>query len=163
MYKSEKAMYPDVRIWLTRSLKSKHMQADVASFITEQKRLSRFLEDKGFHKYFPEYQAFDIKVDVLGVVKGAEKMDLAFVECKLKKITLRDISQLLGYSKVALPRYSLIISPAGISSHVDTLFNVLRRYDVLEYTGGRSILIGTWSEERREVVPPSIIPKGRHL
>jgi hypothetical protein len=162
-YRSEKEMYPDVQRWLKRVLESRYQNAKVGSFITERKSLSRFLEERGLHKRFPQYQAFEIMVDVLGVIEEKEKTDLAFVECKLKRVNLRDVSQLLGYSKVAVPRHSIALSPVGVSTSIDTLFNVLRRHDVLRYAEGRTMLIGTWSKERGEVLHPTMIPKGHHL
>ena len=64
---------------------------------------------------------------------------------------------------MAVPYTSLLISPKGISPSVDHLLNAYRRYDVLEYEEGRSILIGRWNPVRKEVDVATLIPKGKQL
>ena len=66
-------------------------------------------------------------------------------------------SQLLGYSKVVNPKHSFIISPTGISSPVNTLIKIFKRYDILEYSKGSKIriaqvyyAIGTYLEIEKE-------------
>ena len=163
MYAEEKDMYPHVRAWLDRVLKSKFKDAKVRVGDTSKKVLSRWLFEHEYHKLFPEYSTYEIEVDVTGVIEKESSASLAFVECKLKKITLRDLSQLLGYSKVANPVISLIVSPAGVSDSLNLLFNVNRREDILTYNSGSKILIGRWDAPKKELDPSSTIPKGSHL
>ena len=106
--------------------------------------LYRFLETNGLEEFFPEYQSYDIRVDVTGIVQTKLKAHIVFVECKLKQITLRDLSQLLGYSRVAIPIYSIIISPAGIGSAMTCLLKTYGRIDVLEYEKDRRLKVATW-------------------
>lgn len=163
MYAKEKEMYPHVQTWLEKVLKSRFKDAEIRVDDTSKKTLSRWLFDNGYHKLFPEYSTFEIEVDVTGVILGRLSASLSFVECKLEKITLRDLSQLLGYSKVALPVISVLTSPAGISNSLNLLFNVNRRDDILTYDSGNRIIIGRWVETRRELDPSSLIPRGSHL
>ena len=58
---------------------------------------------------------------------------MAFVECKNTKLTLAHLSQLLGYSRIAQPLYSFLISPIGFSLTLALLLQEYRRHDVLEY------------------------------
>lgn len=88
---------------------------------------------------------------------------MGFIECKLGRITLRDLSQLLGYSKVALPLYSIILSPKGISRSLNLLFDIARRNDILYYSTDSYIIIGKWNEKRKELDLSSIIPKGSRI
>ena len=155
-------MYPHVRSWLEKILQSRFKRAKILVADTSKKVLSRWLFEKGYHKHFKDYSTYEIEVDVTGVIE-TEKTELAFVECKLNKITLRDLSQLLGYSKVALPLFSIIASPKGISDSMNLLFNVSPRNDVLYYTDNKHIVIGKWDETRREIDQSSIIPKGYHF
>lgn len=153
-------MYPDVCAWFKKILKEKFKNTKVCVEDTSKKILSKWLVEKGFHNFFSDYQTYEIEVDVTGIIEKSDEAHLAFIECKLGRITLRDLSQLLGYSKVALPLYSLIISPQGISRSMNLLFNIARRNDVLYYSSDRHIIIGKWNERRQELDLSSIIPKG---
>jgi len=159
----EKDMYPAVSKWLERTLKNKYRRADIWVFDTSRIVLSKFLVENGYHVLFNEYQTFEIQVDVTGIIKRENKADLVFVECKRKEISLRDLSQLIGYSKVALPAHSIILSPKGVSKSLSLLFNVWRRYDVLYYAKNKYILIGRWDVDRKELDPSSIIPRGSSI
>ena len=156
-------MYPDVCAWFKKTLEKKFKDAKICVEDTSKKVLSKWLVEKGFHNFFPDYQTYEIEVDVTGIVEKADEAHLGFVECKLNRITLRDLSQLLGYSKVAIPLYSLIISPKGTSRSINLLFNVARRNDVLYYSSDRHIIIGKWDEKRQELDLPSTIPKGSFI
>ena len=160
IYRNEREMYPYVKSWLERILKDRFKKATIAVADTSRKVLSKWLFEQGYHKYFNEYQTYEIEVDITGIVIRAEKAELIFVECKPRRITLKDISQILGYSKVANPYLSFITSPQGISDSVNLLLNVFRRNDILYYTPERFIIIGRWDEERRELDLSSVIPRG---
>jgi len=156
-------MYPDICAWFKKILDEKFKDAKVCVEDTSKKVLSKWLVERGFHNFFPNYQTYEIEVDVTGIVEKADEAHLGFIECKLGRITLRDLSQLLGYSKVAIPLYSLIISPKGISRSMNLLFNITRRNDVLYYSSDRYIIIGKWNERRKELDLSSIIPKGSRI
>jgi hypothetical protein len=156
-------MYPDVCVWFKKLLEQKFRDAKIRVEDTSRKVLSKWLVETGFHNFFADYQTYEIEVDVTGVIEKSNEAYLGFVECKLDKITLRDLSQLLGYSKVALPLYSIIVSPKGISQSMNFLFNIARRNDILFYSTDRHILIGKWNEKRRELDISSIIPRGSRL
>ena len=159
-YTREKQMYPHVRAWLKFYLQSLNARADISTYDTSTVALSRFLESNDLQEFFPQYHSYDIYVDVTGIVQTGNVVSLAFVECKLNPIGLRDISQLLGYSKVASPIYSIITSPAGIGSAITYLLNTYGRLDVLEYAQGRRLKVATWDSDRREIKLPTLIPTG---
>lgn len=156
-------MYPDVCAWFKGILKDKFKDTEVCVEDTSRRVLSKWLVENGFHEFFPDYQTYEIEVDVTGIVKKSDEAHLGLIECKLGRITLRDLSQLLGYSKVALPLYSVILSPKGISRSMNLLFNVARRNDILYYSADRHIFIVKWHEKRKEVDLSSIIPKGSRI
>jgi len=162
VYRNERAMYPEVCVWLQDLLKSHFPKSVVAVADTSRITLGDFLEREGWSELFPDYQTYEINVDVTGIVKRKNPC-LAFVECKLTMLTLRDLSQLLGYSKVANPVYSILISPAGMSKALTLLLKVYRRYDVLEYAGDARQKIGIWDTIRKTVDPATIIPAGDHF
>jgi len=156
-------MYPDVCAWFKKILKEKFKDSKIFVEDTSKKVLSKWLVEKGFHDFFPDYQTYEIEVDITGVIKKSGETQLGLIECKLQNITLRDLSQLLGYSKVALPIYSIIVSPQGISRSMNLLFNIARRNDILYYSSDRHIIIGRWNERSKELDLSSIIPKGSHI
>jgi len=157
---NEAKLYPDVVRWLERYLKGRHSHSEVQAFDTHKTRLSKLIFGQNIQDYFPEYNAFDIKVDVIAIIKTRGKIKLAFVECKVKPITLKDVGQIWGYSRVAKPEFSFIISPEGISSPLNALISTYGREDVLEYFEGRKIKIAKWNLARREVDSDSILPLG---
>ena len=156
-------MYPYVSAWFKKILRERFKDAKVYVEDTSKKVLSKWLVEKGFHNLFPNYQTYEIEVDVTGIVEKSDEAHLGLVECKLSRITLRDLSQLLGYSKVALPWYSVILSPRGVSRSMNLLLNVARRNDILYYSTDRNIIIGKWNERRQELDLSSLIPKGTRL
>lgn len=161
-YLNERAMYPEVCKWLHDLLKSRFPKSTVTTVDTSQVSLNNYLEQAGLTDLFPDYQTYEINVDVTGIVQRKTPL-LTFVECKLTALTLRDVSQLLGYSKVAQPYYSVLISPAGISKALALLFRIYRRNDVLEYAPNARLKIGVWDAVRKTVDPATILPAGEHF
>ncbi len=156
-------MYPDICRWFNEFLKKNFKDSSIFVEDTSKKVLSRWLVEKGYHKYFDDYQTYEIQVDVVGFIQGQKNANLAFVECKLGRISLRDLSQLLGYSKVAFPLFSIILSPKGISRSMNLLLQISRRNDILYYSTNKHIVVGRWDETRQDIDPSSVIPKGVHL
>ncbi len=163
MYSSEKEMYPEVVSWLNIYLKHKYPRAMITSYDTSRENLCEFIRRHELGKYFAEAETYVIKVDVTGVIRYREKCLLAFVECKTKPISLKDVSQLIGYSKVVLPAFSIIISPRGVSSTVNKLINIYRRYDVLTYKNNHRLRIATWNKNTKDIDISTILPRGEHL
>jgi len=162
-YKNEKSMYPDVIKWFHKILALKFPNSSISVYNTSNVVLSKFLFDRRLHRFFPNYQTFEIEVDITGVARSGDNAYIGFVECKLNKISLRDVSQLLGYSKVAQPVFSLILSPAGFSDSINFLFNIHRRDDILYYEKDKLIHIAKWVKSRQDIDYASLLPKGSQL
>lgn len=161
--RSEKEMYPLVVLWFQSTIQQRHKRSKVTVYDTSRTALSRFLERIGLSDVFPDCATYEIRVDVTAIIQSPKSARLAFVECKLSPIALRDIAQLLGYSVVAEPLYSIIVSPSGITSAVQQLLTVYQRFDILEYARGRRITVATWNQERGEVLASSVLPPGAHI
>ena len=76
--------------------------------------------------------------------------------CKNTSLTLAHLSQLLGYSRIAQPLYSFLISSAGISPALLSLLQNYQRYDVLEYhweegRKPRNIIVAEWEKATRNL------------
>ena len=126
--------YPDVCQWLKNFLKDRFRHAEIDVQILSHTPISRFLRTYNQDNFPPEWVTWNIKVDVVGFVHHSNKpTDLVFVECKNTKLTLAHLFQLLGYSRIAQPLYSFLLSPMGFSSQLVSLLQEYQRRDVLEY------------------------------
>jgi hypothetical protein len=158
--KREDALYPEVADWLARFLQGRHGKAKVSAHDTHKTELSAFLRAEKLHAHFKDSSAYEIQVDVTGVIQTKDVVRLAFVECKTTSITLRDVGQLLGYSLVARPFLSFLISPRGMSDKLRSLLLTFGRQDILVYGKNRSIYLATWVPSRGEIDAATVVPKG---
>ncbi len=168
-YATESDLYPEVVAWLEVFLRERFKRKKIVVRDTSRRPLKMTLQDIGLvPSNKPEWLTYDILVDITGFIFSENMVEFAFVECKNTPLRLRDISQLLGYSRVALPLYSCILSPQGVSRDVGALLKTYSRYDVLEYrwTKGekpRSIVIATWNEQQKGLDHASLIHSGHPL
>jgi len=162
-FATEPEMYPAVCEWLQRFLKDRHPKAQVRVFDASRASLARLIKDQGLVQGLPpEWPSWDIHVDIVGFLLAKGETDLAFVECKNTLITLAHLSQILGYSRVAKPRYSFIVSPYGASDALASLLLTFHRIDVLEYHHqpgklARSIVVAKWDECAKSIDYGSVI------
>lgn len=162
-YRNEKEMYPLVGSWFESALKARLKKHEISVYDTSKEYLHNFLRNKGLDHCFPDVLTYEIKVDLTATIQKDGSCQLGFVECKLNRITLRDVSQLLGYSRVAKPIYSIILSPSGVSSAITRLVRLHNRFDVLNYSGTRRIKIAHWNHVRKEIEASTLLPPGEHL
>ena len=159
---SEAALYPRVAKWLGRYLEGGYPRARVRTYDTHRTDLSSFIRRQGLQRHLPDFAAYEIQVDVTGVVETRESVILAFVECKMAPITLRDLGQLLGYSLVAKPGFAFLLSPRGLSERLATLLLAFGRQDLLVYAKGRAIRLAVWDVTRNEVDLSTLVPRGTY-
>lgn len=157
---SEQSLYPEIRLWLETRLRVLFPKWNVNAFDTSRVKLSAFLERYGYSEFFTGSDGYEIQADITGVLERGKNKRLAFVECKCTPITLRDVGQILGYSRVAQPIFALITSPSGISGQLSLLLTTYNRIDLLEYGQSRRIKIATWDAARKQIQPSSVIPPG---
>ena len=150
-YSHEIEMYMPVCEWLESVVGSRIRDATVAVYDTHSHPLNRFVSSNGLESYFDSdvWQTFEIRVDVTAFVRSSKVSGVAFVECKLKPVTLRDFSQLLGYSRIANPLFSFLISPTGIGSNLRSIVQTYGRGDILQYAwpegeNPRTMTLGKW-------------------
>lgn len=161
---NEVQLYEPARSWLEKILTEHYKRMNVRVFDSHKIKLSRLINDLGMQSLFPEFNAWDVKVDITGVISNEKKGHLALVECKVKQLTLRDVGQLLGYSIVVNPILSVLTSPASPTDPLITLLKDYGRLDVLEYgPKKRHIRIAKWDNVKNEVIPSSVLPPGRLL
>lgn len=160
---TEKELYPQIAQWLSSYLISHYKKAKIIVEDTHRINLSDFLVRINMQNKFPEYTSYDIKVDVTGIINSSKRADLVFVECKLNAIRLLDVGQLLGYSLVAKPIQSFLLSPEGISDPLHRLLKNYGRYDILKYGKELALKIARWDIRKKEPLWASLLPTGEHL
>lgn len=159
-YRKESDMYPEVCSWLESFLNNHRPKSTVKVYDTSWLQLYRFIQQEKLEAFFPHYLTYEIQVDITGTVQKGGCTELALVECKLQLITLRDVSQIIGYSRVAKPAFAFLVSPQGNSRAITHLLQVYQRFDILEYDQGKMIRIARWNPERQEIVAASMLPPG---
>lgn len=167
-YAQESDMYPLVSEWLQTFLNSRHPRANIRVFDASRRSLARLIQETGLTDHLaPEWPSWDIHVDIVGFILTERLTKLAFVECKNTPIALVHLSQLLGYSRVALPEYSFLMAPQGASDTLRTLLLVHHRLDILEYhtqAGNlpRSMVVARWDEAANQIDASDMITSDRN-
>ena len=159
----ESSLYEPVQRWLMTRLKEKfkRQRADVYTFDSHKTNLSTLIQQQGLQNHFPQFSAWDIKVDITGIIIKPKSADLVFMECKTGPVTWLNVGQLLGYSRVANPLYSFLVSPEPPSDKLSILLETFGRYDILEYGKSRTIRILRWDIGREEVCLSDVFPPGK--
>lgn len=153
MYLTEAEMYPDIIKWLQNDLQQRFGKKTIKIQVldTHDSDLSNFILSLNYQKFFPEFTTFQIRQDVTGFIEYKDKVDLVFVECKNTLLSLIHLSQLIGYSSIALPIYSILLSPKGMGTTLNKLLKTYNRRDVLEFKPNKKIQIIKWDFDKRDV------------
>lgn len=161
LYKKEVQMYPDVMKWLKEKLTDTYRKKHVIVLDTSQQLLSSALLQNKLHGMFPQYQTYEVHADITGIVYDDHSSMIILVECKLDRINLIELSQLIGYCKVVKPSMAYILSPAGAGPAIKMLFDVYKRLDVLYYENSSGFIrIASWDENKKDIDYSCIIPPG---
>ena len=153
MYGNEVEMYPDIVVWLEKRLKGEYGRKaqKITVLDTHDSDLSNFIMKLNYQKFFPEFTTYKIRQDITGFIEYEDKVDLVFVECKNSKLTLINLSQLIGYSCIALPIFSILIAPQGMGTTLSKLLIPFNRKDVLEFRPKRSIEVLKWDKNKQGI------------
>jgi hypothetical protein len=73
------------------------------------------------------------------------------VECKNTTLSLINLSQLIGYSSIALPIYAILLSPQGMGTTLTKLLQTYNRKDVLEFKPNRRIQVIKWDFNKQDI------------
>ena len=153
MYSNEIEMYPDIIVWLKNRLQGEFGKKakKITVLDTHDSDLSNFIMKLNYQKFFPEFTTFKIRQDITGFIEYENKVDLVFVECKNAKLTLISLSQLIGYSCIALPIFSILIAPQGMGTTLNKLLTSFNRKDVLEFRPKRKIEVLKWDKNKQDI------------
>lgn len=165
--RNEVQMYPYVVDWLQKYLESLFSNAKISVYDTHASALNEIISRKGLQKYFDSniWQTYDIRIDIAGFIVRKNRLDLAFIECKDSSISLSDLSQLLGYCRVANPLIAYLISNKGIGNTLNSLLSTYNRTDILEYHWERGkkprrMLLAKWNETAKSIDFGTLLPFG---
>ncbi|MCL2650595.1 MAG: hypothetical protein FWD60_06155 [Candidatus Azobacteroides sp.] len=153
MYSNEIEMYPDVIEWLKKNLEQKFGKKakKITVLDTHDSDLLNFIMQLNYQKFFPEFSTYKIRQDITGFIEYEDKVELIFVECKNTSLSLIHLSQLIGYSCIALPIYSILLSPQGMGQTLNKLLKSYNRLDILEFRPKRMIQIIKWDKSKQDV------------
>lgn len=166
----EKDLYPQISEWLSNTLKEHFKNADYIEVFDSHNDylsniLSRFLQKMSrYRRLVPnDFIAWQIKVDIFGMVIVNDYFKMIVVEVKSHQLKLEDLAQLIGYVKVIKPEVALLISPMGLSKDLTDLLLAHKRFDILEYDDRhgkkRKIHILKWIIDKNDIDYGMIIPK----
>lgn len=153
MYSNEIEMYPDIILWLEKQLKGKYGKKakKITVLDTHDSDLLNFIIKLKYQKFFPEFTTYKIRQDITGFIEYEDKVDLVFVECKNGKLSLINLSQLIGYSCIALPVISILIAPQGMGTTLSKLLTSFNRTDILEFRPNRKIQVLKWDYNKKDI------------
>lgn len=153
MYSNEIEMYPDIILWLERQLKGKYGKKakKITVLDTHDSDLLNFIIKLKYQRFFPEFTTYKIRQDITGFIEYEDKVDLVFVECKNGKLSLINLSQLIGYSCIALPVISILIAPQGMGTTLSKLLTSFNRTDILEFRPNRKIQVLKWDYNKKDI------------
>ncbi|GGW75286.1 hypothetical protein DFQ11_1226 [Winogradskyella epiphytica] len=153
MYSNEIEMYPDIILWLEKQLKGKYGKKakKITVLDTHDSDLLNFIIKLKYQRFFPEFTTYKIRQDITGFIEYEDKVDLVFVECKNGKLSLINLSQLIGYSCIALPVISILIAPQGMGTTLSKLLTSFNRTDILEFRPNRKIQVLKWDYNKKDI------------
>jgi hypothetical protein len=153
MYSREIEMYPDIIEWLKKNLEQKFGKKakKITVLDTHDSDLLNFIMQLSYQKFFPEFTTYKIRQDITGFIEYEDKVELVFVECKNERLSLIHLSQLIGYSCIALPIYSILLSPQGMGQTLCKLLKSYNRLDILEFRPKRMIQVIKWDKSKQDV------------
>ncbi len=153
MYSNEIEMYPDIILWLQKQLKGKYGKKakKITVLDTHDSDLLNFIIKLKYQRFFPEFTTYKIRQDITGFIEYEDRVDLVFVECKNGKLSLINLSQLIGYSCIALPVISILIAPQGMGTTLSKLLTSFNRTDILEFRPNRKIQVLKWDYNKKDI------------
>ena len=153
MYRNEIEMYPDIISWLEKKLVATYGKKakKIKVLDTHDSDLVNFIIELNYQKFFPEFTTYKIRQDITGFIEYEKKVELVFIECKNSKLTLNNLSQLIGYSCIALPIFSILIAPQGLGTTLSKLLTSFNRKDILEFRENRKIQVLKWDYNKKDI------------
>ena len=148
-----------LRSWLENYLKKHYSNEFFIEVNIPESNLSKLAIDS--IKSIPGFSSFDFKPDILGILKNKKtrKIELVFLNRSTNAISLKEIGEMLCYSKISQPILSFIASPKGLPNEVNLLLlNKERENQLLSYSSTNKIIIFKWNSQKNYLDLNSIFP-----
>ncbi|MHB1507494.1 MAG: hypothetical protein ACYCUZ_05495 [Cuniculiplasma sp.] len=155
---SEIDLYPSIEVWLNKHLKEKYPNYDVeTTYKSSTHTLENVMREHGIN--LSKAYLLNIKIDILGILRKKNNIELVFVEVKDAMLTLKDLGQLWGYTQLINPIESFLISSKGLGV-LSEIYNVLNRRDLFVYgsKGERTMKAAKWSINSKSIDYSTLIP-----
>lgn len=159
--KKEFELYEPMRKWLHTYLTNKYKSAEITTIDSHARTLDLFLEQAGAIDQYPQTVGLDIQIDVLGIIKTKNKIEIVFIEAKKTPLNLHDLGQLWAYCKLCDPAEAFLLSSAGTGS-LNKIMNNLGRTDLLNFGDGKRVKamrIANWNLSKQAPDLLSMFPK----
>jgi hypothetical protein len=135
--------------WLNEYLTEKYSSKYSVEVFIPKSYISKLPNDN--IKKIPNYTSFDFKPDILGILKSKEEpntVKLIFVNRSPSSLSLKEIGEIICYSRIANPEEAFLISPKALANEVNLiLLDKVMQMNVLSY-GDKSVKIGKFDGER---------------
>lgn len=148
MASAKEILSQQLNIWLENYLKQKYTNYNVEVFIP-QNYISKIPNDN--IKKIPNYSSFDFKPDVIGILSSksdSNDIKLVFVNRSTSALSLKEIGEILCYSRIAQPVESFLISPKALANEVNLiLLDKSKQNNILSYND-KFVKIGKFDGEK---------------
>lgn len=160
---NEFELYEPMRNWLKQNLEDKYKKVSCTIIVEDSHsiNLDKILEKYEVISSYPQTVGLNIKVDIVGIVKGNGRPKIIFIEAKKNPLNLHDLGQLWAYCKLVDPDDAYLLSSGGIGS-LEIILKNFKREDMLDFGDGKTIKkmkVAKWDVSRNTVDNNSIIPK----
>jgi len=148
-----------LKVWLEHYLKAIYSNEYNIEVTIPESNLSKLAIDS--LKLVPNYSSFEFNPDVLAILtpKKGGKPELVLLNRTINAISLKEIGELLCYSRISNPLLSFIVSSKGLPHEVSLLLlNKEREEQLLSYSASRKIAILKWNETTNKMDTTSIFP-----
>ncbi len=157
----ENELYEPMRIWLDKYLNEKYKNSEIITIDAHSRSLDYYLNKYNVLEYYPQTIGLDIQIDILGIVKLRNKIELIFIEAKKTQLNLHDLGQLWAYCKLCEPKEAFLLSSVGLGS-LNKILNNLLRSDLLDFGDGKIIKkmqVGKWDINTNSIDYKTLVPK----
>lgn len=108
--------------WLENYLEKKYSEEYFIEALMPKSYISKLPNDN--IKKIPNYSSFDFKPDLLGILQLKENpniVELVFVNRSASSLSLKEIGEIICYSRIASPKEAFLISPKALANEVNLI------------------------------------------
>lgn len=148
MASAKEILSQQLNIWLENYLERKYTNYNVEVFIPHN-YISKIPNDN--IKKIPNYSSFDFKPDIIGILSSkldSDDIKLVFVNRSISALSLKEIGEILCYSRIAQPIEAFLISPKALANEVNLiLLDKIKQDNILSYSNN-FVKIGKFDGEK---------------